>query len=73
MMFNFLNISAIQDNQKEILEIKKHIFKLFYPDVKSAEENLFAEAAKAFGKEDEIVRMTTSGQTMKNIPTNFRK
>lgn len=72
-MFNFLNISAIQDNQKEILEIKKHIFKLFYPDVKSAEENLFAEAAKAFGKEDEIVRMTTSGQTMKNIPTNFRK
>ena len=72
-MFNFLNVSAIQGNEKEIVDIKKHVFKLFYPDVKSAEENLFAEAAKAFGKEDEIVRMTTSGQTMKNIPTNFRK
>lgn len=72
LMLNFLHVSVAQGNEKAVVEIKKDVFKLIYPDIKSSEEELFEQAAKAFSNKDEIIKMTTVGNPLKSIPANFR-
>lgn len=72
LMLSFLQVSAIEGNQKGVVEIKKNVFKLLYPDIKSSEEKLFEEAAKVFGEKDQVVRIGTAGNPLKTIPANFR-
>ena len=73
LMLNFMNVAAILNNIDEITKIKKEIFRLIYPDIKSEDEKLLAEASRVFNGKDEIMRVTANVKKTVSIPSSFRK